>query len=316
MLVEYKSLPLEIDSLSKEKGTATIAHAAYDNIDLGKDVSRKGMFDKTWKEKKSSDGSYDISFYLNHDEEQAPGKVIAVHDNKQKAFTEVKTGSHTLGRDTLIMMDEGIARKASFGFITIKSLPLKKEGKSLRELKEVDHLETSILTKISMNPLAGLVRVNKSYDGLIMDIKSLDQSEQNFLRSMIGSHQANLEKLVNFSGTLDPTSDLYTYTQYWIGQANSSIGDMKSQMKYNCKSADSVTEVKAHLDRIKKFCRNTSASDATIVEMELEIKSLENILAFDTEDTPLITEPSSSGQGVETKQFAEELLLLTLKNFE
>jgi hypothetical protein len=312
MLIEYKSLPLEIDSLSKEKGTAVIAHAVYNNIDLGRDIARKGMFDKTWKEKKMADG-FDISFYLNHNEDAAPGKVTRVFDNEQKAFTEVKMGTHTLGVDTLKMMDEGIARKASFGFFTMKSNPLKKEGKALRELKEVDHLESSILTKLSMNPGAGLIKVNKSFSNLQIEFKALDQSEQNFLRSMIGAHQSNLEKLVNFSGTLDPTSDLYTYTQYWISSMNSSIGDMKSQMKYNCKSADSDVEVKAHIERLKKFVRNTSASDDTIKEMELEIKSLEQTLYLDTDDTRLIDEPLSSVEGVETKQFADELHLLTLK---
>jgi len=66
--LEYKSLPLQLTDLSTEHRTAVIAHAAYDNIDRLGDVSRKGMFNKSWAENKG-----DIGFYLDHKASQQPG---------------------------------------------------------------------------------------------------------------------------------------------------------------------------------------------------------------------------------------------------
>jgi HK97 family phage prohead protease len=157
--IETKDIVFELKDMDKQKRTAVIAHAVYDNIDRGKDVSRKGMFNKSWQENKG-----DISFYLNHNDEQAPGKVVDVFEDTKNAYTKTWLGTHTLGNDTLIMMDEGIIKKASFGYITIQSSPLSVKGQMVRELKEVAHIETSVLTKMPMNPLAGVVSVTKMFD--------------------------------------------------------------------------------------------------------------------------------------------------------
>src|SRR5678810_860865 len=141
--IETKDIVFELKDMDKQKRTAVIAHAVYDNIDRGKDVSRKGMFNKSWQENKG-----DISFYLNHNDEQAPGKVVDVFEDKQKAYTKTWLGTHTLGNDTLIMMDEGIIKKASFGYIPVIANPISIKDQRVRELKEVVHIETSVLTKM------------------------------------------------------------------------------------------------------------------------------------------------------------------------
>jgi HK97 family phage prohead protease len=157
--IETKDMVFELKDMDRQKRTAVIAHAVYDNIDRGKDISRKGMFNKSWKENKD-----DIAFYLNHDDEKAPGKIVDVFEDNKNAYTKAWLGTHTLGNDTLIMMDEGIIKKASFGYITEKSNPLSIKGQLVRELKEVVHIETSVLTKMPMNPLAGVVSVTKMFD--------------------------------------------------------------------------------------------------------------------------------------------------------
>lgn len=154
--MQYKFLAFEKKDISIAKRTAVIAHAAYGNIDRVGDISRKGMFNKSWQENKS-----DISFYFNHNPEMAPGIVTGVYEDEQKAYTEVKLGSHTLGNDVLLMMDEGIAKYASFGYRTIKSNPIQVKGKQVRELTEVKHIETSVLTVMPANPEAGVISVQK-----------------------------------------------------------------------------------------------------------------------------------------------------------
>lgn len=160
-IMERKSINFELKDLDKSKRTAIIAHAVYDNIDRTEDISRKGMFTKSWAESKS-----DINFYLNHNDEQAPGKVVDVYEDEKAAYTKAWMGTHTLGNDVLTMMDEGIIKKASFGYITVNSTQIKKGDRKIRELKEVKHLETSVLTKMPANAKAGIISVTKAFEGI------------------------------------------------------------------------------------------------------------------------------------------------------
>lgn len=321
--MEYKSLNLELDDLSHQKGVATIAHAVYDNIDLVNDVARRGMFTKSWKEAKDAQGVYDIFFYLNHDDTQPPGKVTGVHDNESKAFTDVKFGTDTLGRDTLIRLDEGIIRKASFGFNTIKAQPLPSK-KHVRQLMEVKHHETSVLTRLSANPKAGIEMVKKDFKGVVLELKDLAPDEQKFLQDMLGMHTDNLSKMVEFAGRLPVESDLYTTAQYWVGRLNDFVGDMKSQIRWNgvrdssgkvitVKQGPTHLEIKERLENLQKFVRNTKASDACILEAMDEIKSLGLLLEVDTADTRQDAgEPSVSAEEVKALSDALEFSLFKI----
>ena len=159
--MERKSINFELKDLDRTKRTAIIAHAAYDNIDFTKDISRKGMFVKSWNESKA-----DISFYLNHNDEQAPGKVIDVYEDDKFAYTKAWLGTHTLGNDVLTMMDEGVIKKASFGYATVKSNIINVKGQKIRELIEAKHFETSVLTKMPANMKAGVINVTKAFEGV------------------------------------------------------------------------------------------------------------------------------------------------------
>lgn len=184
MNIERKDIVFELKDIDKSKRTAIIAHAAYNNIDKVKDISRKGMFSKSWNESKN-----DISFYLNHNDEQAPGKVVDVFEDDNFAYTKAWLGTHTLGNDTLIMMDEGVIKKASFGYITKKSNNITIKDSPVRELKEVLHIETSVLTKMAANDLAGVVQV----------VKSLEQNDIEHLNE----HIRLMEKFCKDTGASD-----------------------------------------------------------------------------------------------------------------
>lgn len=235
--MQYKPIKFEVKDISMGSREAVIAHAVYNNIDRTKDISRKGMFNKSWQEQKDS-----IAFYMNHDPYQAPGSVKDVFEDDQKAYTRVKLGTHTLGNDTLIMMDEGTAKWASFGYITVKSNPIEVKGQKVRELKEVVHLETSILTAWPANPQAGLVTLQKMFE----------QGET------------------------------------------------------------SVEEIKAYIETVYNFCRNTKASDECIKSLLSQSENLKTVLSrYDTVDTQLATEPTTSVE--EEKQFNDNEVLMRLK---
>lgn len=288
--MERKSINFELKDLDKSKRIAIIAHATYDNIDRVGDISRKGMFTKTWSESKA-----DLNFYLNHNDEQAPGKVEDVYEDNHNAYTKAWMGTHTLGNDVLTMMDEGIIKKASFGYITVKSNPLTQNGRKVRELKEVRHLETSVLTKMPANNSAGVVSVIKSFEGM-MDIKTLSQNEQNVLRSISNADQRTLAELIAMAGTLDPKSDLYTWVTYSISRRADMMGDVRSQIRYN---SGELKEMAGHLVKMEKFVKNTNASDECIKSIITEIAEVKNILA---------TEPPISTQPEEGKKLSFKLL--------
>lgn len=303
--MEYKSIPLKTKDVDKGSRTAVIAHAAYNNIDRAKDISRKGMFAKSWEESKN-----DISFYFNHDDTQAPGRVTGVSEDPDFAYTEVKMGTHTLGNDVLIMMDEGIARKASFGFIALKSKPIEVKGQRVREITEVKHIETSVLTQLPANDKAGVVQVNKSFaPGL--ELKTLTDAEQSFLAQIIRTGSQNIRAALDLADSIDVDSDLYTWINYFIQQQSSWIGGAKGNLRWGRKSLDgSLTDLKSHIANMERFCRNTRASDGCILQIEAELKAARQIVTqFDTANTH-DDEPVASGEGNANESDAVAILKL------
>lgn len=312
MQLERKNIPLELKDVDKGSRTAIIAHAAYDNIDRTNDISRKGMFNKSWNESKS-----DISFYLNHDDTQAPGKVVNVFEDEKKAYTEAKLGTHTLGNDVLIMMDEGVIKNASFGYYTIKSKPIDAQGKRVRELTEVKHIETSVLTKMPANPKAGVESVVKSFQ-----TKELTTAEMDFLDKVINAGQTNILTAVQLALQLDVTSDLYIFINRYISSAADQLGDLTCRLVWgrpqdNVYSMSSFTdarstEMKKYISTLEKFCRDTKASDECIASITEEIKNANSILSgYDTADTRKISEPSVSVGDDELKMALAMLQLKT-----
>lgn len=186
-MIEYKSIELELSDLNKERRTAVIAHAVYDNIDRAKDISRKGMFSRSWKASKPGD----IIFDIDHDRSKQPGKTIAVYEDEKKAYTKVSFGTHTLGNDTMLMMDEGIIRGASFEYITQKKATKEYKGQTVRELLEVQHLATTVTLALPpINPEAGVISVTKA------DRKALEQ------------YKAHIDRLELFCRNTTATDDL------------------------------------------------------------------------------------------------------------
>lgn len=183
--MEHKSIMFELKDLDFKSRTAVIAHAVYNNIDRVGDISTKGMFNKSWAEKKK------IDFLFNHDTKQIPGNVLRTFEDDEKAYTEVKFGAWTLGDDMISMIDAGVIRGASFGYVTEKKETVEVKGKKVRKLKEVRHEETSLLTAHPANPLAGIVSLTKSEDiqNLLLELKLHMGNMENFCRNTSASDE-------------------------------------------------------------------------------------------------------------------------------
>jgi HK97 family phage prohead protease len=280
--MERKSCSLELKDLDTGKRRAVIAHAVYNSIDLVGDISTKGMFAKSWKESKA------IDFLFNHKDDQIVGTVEDVYEDEEKAYSEVKFGKWKLGDDVLEMADAGVLRGASFGYITEKKEFVEVKGRKIRKLKEVRHKETSLLTKPPAHPGAGIVSLTKSID----ELKQLSPDEQAMLKRVLSSDQNILEMLVTLSGSLDVTSDLYTWINWNIERRAGMMGDIRSQLKYNSGELKAMQEYSTKMDH---FCRHANASDETIKAIQAEVDEVKYLISqYDTANTPLITEPSAS----------------------
>lgn len=306
--VERKTMALELSDMDTERRTAVVAHAVYDNIDRAGDISRKGMFNKSWKETKAED----IRFDIDHNATQQPGLVKKTWETKSKAYTGVWFGTHTLGNDTMLMMDEGIIRGASFEFITEKKSIVEVKGRRVRELKEVQHIATTVTLSLPpVNPLAGVESVTKA--GFInsipeSELKALTQPEFQLLQRLNANDQEALQLLTNLSGNVDKSSDLFEWVLWQLSRRADAMGSIRSQIKYN---SGELKALKDHVKLMEKFCRDTVATDDCIQSVEAEIKAAKSILdLYDTADTRLISEPFAS---VNDKEFSNALHLLTLK---
>lgn len=289
--MEKKAVPFELKDFSAGSRTAVIAHAVYNNIDRAGDISRKGMFTKSWKENKN------IDFLFNHEEKAVVGNVTRVFEDEEKAYTEVKFGNWTLGNDVLEMAEAGVLKGASFGYVAEKKSFITVKGKKVRELKEVYHGETSLLTVMPCNPLAGVVSLTKSLEG--MEIKQLSPTEQEALKKILVNDQSILEQLILLSGSLDVTSDLYTWINWNISSRANAMGDIRSQLKWN---SGEIAQAKSYIDTVERFTRNGKASDECIFSLQNELEAVKSVVYnYDTASTPKVVanteeQPASIGE--------------------
>lgn len=152
-------IALEFKDLDTNKRTAVIKHAVYTSIDRVKDISTKGMFTRSWNVMKPD-------FLFNHVEGKTIGPTLKTYEDDNGAYTEVKFGNWTLGNDVLEMADEGVLKGASFGYITEKKEFATYNGEKVRRLKEVRHIETSLLTVLPAHPGAGIMTLNKALENI------------------------------------------------------------------------------------------------------------------------------------------------------
>lgn len=228
--MEVKSITFEIKDMSKDSRTAIIAHAVYNNIDRTGDISTKGMFSSSWERKDA------IDFLFNHDTGQVGGNVTRTYEDEQKAYTEVKFGNWKLGDDMIAMIEAGVIKGASFGYETEKKEFIQKEGRKIRVLKQVKHLETSLLTKTPANPLAGVVSLTKDAENAML------------------------------------------------------------------------LELKQNLSLMESFCRNTTASDTTIIGLLQQVEEYKNIITkYDTASTQVA--PDGDASRNDNDNFRKQLLL-------
>jgi HK97 family phage prohead protease len=153
--LEYKYVPLELEEKGLEEGGVRGIAAAYNNVDHGGDVILPGAFqDAISKGQK-------LKMLWQHD----PSEVIGVWDK----LTDSPKGLRVEGRfikgirradEAQILLKEAAIDGISIGYRSKKFDFMKTEKGMVRQLKEVELFEASIVT-FPMNPKAVVTDVKQ-----------------------------------------------------------------------------------------------------------------------------------------------------------
>lgn len=111
----YKNLSQGIKDVDSNKGIVTGYFSSFNNMDSDGDVIRKGAFAKTIQE-----NFHRIRHLLDHNSTKSVAKIQMLQEDDFGLYYESKAGRHTLGRDFLLMVEDGLITEHSIGFITIK----------------------------------------------------------------------------------------------------------------------------------------------------------------------------------------------------
>jgi HK97 family phage prohead protease len=303
----HKAASNSITDVDLGKRTAITAYATYGSLDRDKDRAHKGMFTKSWQE------FSDVRVFLNHDKTQAPGKLSdgsvtkSMWEDNDHAYAKMWFGTHTLGDDTLKMMDEGIITDSSYYMLPTK---YKKNEAGGYNFTEVFLKEVSVLTHWGAHPESKIVSVQKAASEVEMGdaiLKQLNSDEVAFLRQFVGNLNGNLLSLVAFSAGLPETSDIYTWINSLIGDISYTVSRFKDRLVWGqkCWTPDELTQ---RLSKFKSFIKNTTASDDAIKKVLKEAEELETFLMMEgTHEAAQPTEQSKSSENSET------LALLNIK---
>jgi HK97 family phage prohead protease len=133
----------------------------FDHVDAGKDRVKQGAFVKTLREDASRKHSR-IKALWQHDAWSPVGIPAEIHEDSKGLYTLTKISKTTLGKDLMILVEDGVVNELSIGFNTVKDAWDDNTG--IRDLVELKLWEYSYVTW-GMNDLAS-VEGTKSIEDL------------------------------------------------------------------------------------------------------------------------------------------------------
>lgn len=178
-MLQYKNLSQGIADVDVKKGIVTGYFSSFDNVDSDGDVIRKGAFTKTIKENFNR-----VRHLLDHDATKAVGKILMLQEDQKGLYYESKAGRHTLGRDFLLMVEDGLITEHSIGFVTVKQ----KAMGNYNEISEVKLYEGSSLQgwgANEMTPITGMKNfetVSQMMDNIMKAIKNGKYTDETFAK--------------------------------------------------------------------------------------------------------------------------------------
>ncbi|SMC45799.1 HK97 family phage prohead protease [Pedobacter africanus] len=191
-LLEEKDNVGSVKDVSLADMTITGYLAHFGSVDYGNDITEKGAFTKTLLEGKGK------HLFLNfHNFDQPHNKFSVLQEDDFGLYFEVKMIKDvSYSMDTLRLYDAGVLTDQSYGFHAVKKVFEKKEGVTVRRLKEVVFGEGSNVA-VGMNKNAKFtgfkgMTIEKCKDQVSKIMKFLrtgNVTDETFLQLEIGLKQ-------------------------------------------------------------------------------------------------------------------------------
>lgn len=194
MNLKYRSAAFELKDVDSKQGVFTGYASVFGNLDSYRDVMERGAFTKTLNE-----FSHRVKALWQHDPMQPIGRPTVMREDDRGLYVEAKVSQTSLGKDALILLEDGVINEMSIGYTPVKDV-WDREG-NVRRLTEVKLWEFSLVTWAA-NDLA-----------LIAGVKSLDELDGSFddlVRELKAGRMfsaANLSKMTTLLGTLEGTCE-------------------------------------------------------------------------------------------------------------
>lgn len=197
-----KGFDIGFKDIDLQKGIVTGYFAHFGSLDSDGDIVEQGAFKKSIMER-GPNGKKLIKWLLDHDRTKVPGTLETLQEDEIGLYYEGKAGRHTLGRDFLLMAEDGIINQHSFGFRTIKEQF--DEVARANRIKEVMLYEGSSIQFLGANentPLTGVKSLDEALEyisKLSKFIKTSTASDETLeqLYTQLKSLQSDIEPLID-----------------------------------------------------------------------------------------------------------------------
>lgn len=151
-IINYGSLIRNAKDIDSKKGIVSFYFAEFHTTDAHGRRMHQNAFKRTIKNNINK-----IYHLYNHDNNQVIGKPMEIGTDEKGAFMVSKLTRTQLGKDMLILYEDGIINEHSFGFYINKS----HEDGEIEIVDEVKMVEASSLTTQAANPNTPTISVNQ-----------------------------------------------------------------------------------------------------------------------------------------------------------
>ncbi len=180
--MKIKHNDLLIKDLDIAKREVQAYYSSYGTVDSDMDIIAKGAYNKSIAERGPGSVKPRIKHLLNHWD--AAGEVKELGEDNKGGWFVSKLGRHTVGKDTMLMYEDGIITEHSHGFEVVKSTMETRDGEEIRVIQEGVLWEVTSLDKWGANMNTGIkslddMRVwHNRIDKLIKALKKGEYSDE------------------------------------------------------------------------------------------------------------------------------------------
>lgn len=164
-MYKTKSIPVNVKDIDNAGRIVKGYFASFGTLDSDGDIFKKGAFKKTINENRER-----MKHLFNHWD--TVGVIKELEEDNEGLYFVSQLGRHTLGKDVMLMYEDGIITEHSVGFETIKE---NKEGQA-NVITEVKMWEGSSLDKWGANMNTPAVKSKEKTDWMVKKIQSMENA--------------------------------------------------------------------------------------------------------------------------------------------